>query len=58
VSGFYEHGNEPSSSINKVHYSLTSGVTISFSKDILHHGVRWLKISRLYVTEGEVITVG
>jgi hypothetical protein len=37
VSGFCEHHNEPSSFINKASYRLTSSVTISFSKKILHH---------------------
>jgi hypothetical protein len=39
VAGFCEHGNEPSGSINKVGCCLRSWMTISFSKDILHHGV-------------------
>jgi hypothetical protein len=38
VAGFYEHGNEPSGSITKAGYFLTSWVTISFSNNILHYG--------------------
>jgi hypothetical protein len=37
--GFCEHGSKPSASIKKTGYCLTSLVTISFSKNILHHGV-------------------
>jgi len=37
VLGFCEHGNEPSGSIKKD--CLTSWVTISFSRNIRHHGV-------------------
>jgi hypothetical protein len=37
--GICEHGNVPSGSTQKVGYSLTSCVTIYFSKNILHHGV-------------------
>jgi hypothetical protein len=37
--GFCEHGNEPSGFKNKAGYYLTSRVTISFSKNILFHGV-------------------
>jgi hypothetical protein len=36
---FSEHTNEPSGSIKKAGYSLTSCVTISFSNKIPHHGV-------------------
>jgi hypothetical protein len=36
-AGFFEHGNEPSGSIKKAG-CLTSWVTISFSKNMLHHG--------------------
>jgi hypothetical protein len=36
---FSEHGNEPSGSIKKAGYFLTSLVTISFSNNALHHGV-------------------
>jgi len=39
VAGFCEHGNEPSGSMKKTCYSLTTWLTISFSKNILHHGV-------------------
>jgi hypothetical protein len=39
VAGFRDHGNEPSGSIKKAGYFLTSWVTISFSNNILHHGV-------------------
>jgi len=39
VTGFCEHGNEPSDSIKKAGYCLTSCVTISFSNNILHHGI-------------------
>jgi hypothetical protein len=40
VAGLCEHGNEPSGSIKKAGYCLTSRVTISFSNNILHHGGR------------------
>jgi hypothetical protein len=39
VAGFCEHANEPSGSIKKAGYFLTSCVTISFSNNILHHEV-------------------
>jgi hypothetical protein len=39
VAGFCEHGNEPSGSIKKAGCCLTRQVTISFSKNVLHHGV-------------------
>jgi hypothetical protein len=39
LAAFCEHGNEPSGSIKKAGYCLTSRVTISFLKNILHHGV-------------------
>jgi hypothetical protein len=39
VAGFCEHSNEPSGSIMKAEYFLTSRVTISFSNNIIHHGV-------------------
>jgi hypothetical protein len=39
VAGFCKHGNEPSISIKKAGYCLTSSVTISFSKTILHRGL-------------------
>jgi hypothetical protein len=39
VVGFCEHVNEPSGCIIKAQYCLPSWVTISFSKNILHHGV-------------------
>jgi hypothetical protein len=38
VAGFCEHGNEPSGSMKKAGCCLKIWVTISFSKDILHHG--------------------
>jgi hypothetical protein len=41
VEGFGEHGNELSDSIKKAAYCLTSWVTISFSKTILHHGAEF-----------------
>jgi hypothetical protein len=37
--GLFEHGHEHLGSINKAGYILTSLVTISFSNNILHHGV-------------------
>jgi hypothetical protein len=45
---FSEHSNEPSGSIKKAGYSLTSSVTISFSNNIPHNGVseRLLRISQ------------
>jgi hypothetical protein len=39
VAGFCEHGNELSGSIKEEGCCLTSLVTISFSKNILHPGV-------------------
>jgi len=39
MAGFCERGNEPSGSIKKAGFFLTSWVTISFSNNILHHGV-------------------
>jgi hypothetical protein len=39
VGGFCEHADEPSGSIKKAGYFLISLVTISFSNNILHHGV-------------------
>jgi hypothetical protein len=36
---FCEHGNEPSDSTKKAEYFLTGSVTISFSNNVLHHGV-------------------
>jgi len=39
VAGFCEYGNEPSGSIKDTGYCLTIRVTISFSKNVLHHGV-------------------
>jgi hypothetical protein len=50
VVGFCEHGNEPSSYIKKAGYCLTSRMTISFSKNILHHGVnkKWGSFSQIY----------
>jgi hypothetical protein len=38
MAGCFENGNKPSGSIKK-EYFLTSSVTISFSNNILHHGV-------------------
>jgi hypothetical protein len=46
VAGVCEDGNEPSCSIKKAGYFLISWVTISFSSNILHHGVS--KHSTLY----------
>jgi hypothetical protein len=40
VSGFCEHGNENSGFIKKTGYFSKSRVTIGFSNNILHHGVR------------------
>jgi hypothetical protein len=37
--GFSEHSNEPFGSIKEAGYCLAGFVTISFSKNILHHGV-------------------
>jgi len=42
MTNFCEHDNEPSGSIEKAGYSLTSSVTMNFSKNILHHRVGWL----------------
>jgi hypothetical protein len=39
VAGFCKHGNEPSGSIKKASCYLIGRVTISFSKNILYHGV-------------------
>jgi hypothetical protein len=39
VAGFCKHGNEPSGFIKKSGYFLTGLVTISFSNNVLHHGV-------------------
>jgi hypothetical protein len=39
VAGFCEHGNEPSGSMKKAEYFLTSRVPVSFSNNVLHHGV-------------------
>jgi hypothetical protein len=39
VVGFCDHSNEPLGSIKKAGYCLTSQVTISFSKNLLFHGV-------------------
>jgi hypothetical protein len=44
VAGFYEHGNEPSGSLKKGDCCLTSSGTISFSKNMLHHGVSTIDI--------------
>jgi hypothetical protein len=40
VAGFCEHGNELSGCIEKAGCYLTSSVTISFPKNMLHHGVK------------------
>jgi hypothetical protein len=40
LAGFCEHSNEPLGSIKEAGYFLESLVTISFSNNILHHGVR------------------
>jgi hypothetical protein len=37
--GFCEHGGEPSGSIKKAGFFLNSSVTVSFSSNVLHHGV-------------------
>jgi hypothetical protein len=37
VAGFCEYGNEPSGAIKKGGYYLADRVTVSFSKNILHH---------------------
>jgi hypothetical protein len=39
MEGFCEHDNEPLVSIKKAGYCLTICVTISFSNNILYHGV-------------------
>jgi hypothetical protein len=39
VAGFCEHGDESSGTIKKAGYFLISPVTISFSNNILYHGV-------------------
>jgi hypothetical protein len=39
MEGFCENGSEPSGSIEKAGYFLTGWVTISFSNNVLHHGV-------------------
>jgi hypothetical protein len=39
MAGFCEHGNEPSCSTKKAGNCLTSRVSISFSKNIRHHGM-------------------
>jgi hypothetical protein len=44
MASFCEHGNKPSCSIKKARHCLTSGVTMNFSKNILHHGVTQLVI--------------
>jgi len=41
VADFCEHGNEPSGCIKKSGYCLKTWVTISFSKNVLHHGKVW-----------------
>jgi hypothetical protein len=46
--GFCEHGNEPSVPIKKAG-CLTSCVTISFPKNILHHGVSIHRVFVLFV---------
>jgi hypothetical protein len=39
VAGFFEHGDESSGSIKKAECFLIGCVTISFSNNILHHGL-------------------
>jgi hypothetical protein len=39
IASFCENSNEPSDSVQKAGYYLTSWVTINFSKNILHHGI-------------------
>jgi putative transposon-encoded protein len=39
VAGICEHGDGPSVSIKKQDIFLTSCVTVSFSKNVLHHGM-------------------
>jgi hypothetical protein len=39
VADFCENDNKPSAYIKKAGHCLTSRMTISFSKNILHHGV-------------------
>jgi hypothetical protein len=39
VAGFCEHGDEPSGSIKKAGYFFDKLVTISYSNNILHHGM-------------------
>jgi len=39
VTGFFEHDSGPSGSTKNAGYCFTSRVTISFSKNILQHGV-------------------
>jgi hypothetical protein len=53
MAGFCEHSDEPSGSIKKVGYFMISWVTISFSNNILHHGVsvsewdvRWMELAQ------------
>jgi hypothetical protein len=40
MARFCEHGNELSGSIKKAGFFLIGCVTIGFSNNILHHGVR------------------
>jgi hypothetical protein len=39
VAGFCEHGDVPLVTIKKAGYFMISRVTISFSNNIVHHGV-------------------
>jgi hypothetical protein len=44
VADLCEHGNEASGSIRKQGF-LTSRLTVSFSNNILHHGVSYLHLN-------------
>jgi hypothetical protein len=48
VAGFCEHGNGPSDSIKRAGYCLTSLVTISFSKNVLHRGVSKVAVQYIH----------
>jgi len=55
VAGFCEHGNKHSVSIKKADCCLTRWVTISFSNNILHHGVGWYELGSVPIHfEGKV----
>jgi hypothetical protein len=54
VAGFCEHGNEPSGSIKKPGYCLTSWVTMSFSKNILYRGVSE-RVSKYWVSSPKFV---